>query len=153
MLLEQRESYADDQTCGKSGKRYHPSLQHEDPSDEAFLGTEAFQRGDIVLLFDDQHRQAAEDVECDDDYDEYQDHVDRGLLVFHHLVERLVLLEAVLDLETCSQPCLDLFLKLLGVLFRCSFHQSQLDSRHFLLVFKKLAHLFYRQYHELAVNL
>ena len=86
-FVEQCEADADDQACSEACKRCHPSFQHEDPSDEAFLCTKAFQRGDIVLLFYDQHSEAAEDVECDDDYDENQDHVDCSLLVFHHLVK------------------------------------------------------------------
>ena len=77
MLLDQCESDADDQTCGKSGKRYHPTLQHEDPSDEAFLCSEALKCLYVLFLFDDQHRQAAEDVESDDDYDEYNSTFDK----------------------------------------------------------------------------
>ena len=111
MLLEQRKADADNQSGKKADKRDQPAFQHEDPLDKAFSRTHAQERLYVVLLLDDEHRQATEDVECDNDNDENQDHIDGGLLVFHHLVERFVLLETILDLEVRAEPVGDFLLQ------------------------------------------
>ena len=54
---------------------------------------------DVILFLDDEHRDAAEDVQGDDDDDENEDQEYRRLLVAHHLVERGVLPESVQNLE------------------------------------------------------
>ena len=115
VLLEQGYANTDYKAGKHSDKRNQPAFQHEDTFYETLARSHAAERLDVVLLFDDEHRQAAEYVECDDDDDEYQYHEDGCLFVFHHLVEGFVLLETVLDLVVRTEPFRNLILQCCGL--------------------------------------
>ena len=111
VLLKHRETYSYDQADRQTYQGYHPAFHYEYTADRALWSAEMAQGHDVRTLFDQEHCKAAEDVECDDDDDENQDHVDGDLLVLHHPVEGFVLLEAVFDLEVWTEFVRDLLLK------------------------------------------
>ena len=99
VLLGKGEAYADHKTGGETEKGDQPAFQSEGAAEHLVGGPEAAVGLDVILLLDDQHRDAAEDVQGDDDDDENEDQEYRRLLVAHHLVERRILAEAVQNLE------------------------------------------------------
>ena len=99
ILLGEGETDADDKAGGETEKGDQPAFQSEGAAEHLVGGPEAAVGLDVILLLDDQHRDAAEDIQGDDDDDEYEDQEYRRLLVTHHLVERRILAEAVQNLE------------------------------------------------------
>ena len=86
MLLQGCKAKTCCQASGESDQRYHPSFQDEDAPDGLFRCAQIAQCPDVCALFDDEHGKASEDVECNDDDDEDEDHVDGDLLISHHAV-------------------------------------------------------------------
>ena len=99
VLLGEGEAYSYNQTGGEAEEGDEPAFEGEGVAEHLVRGSEAAVGFDVILFLDDEHRDAAEDVEGDDDDDEDQDNVDGGFLVAHHLVERRILAEAVQNLE------------------------------------------------------
>ena len=152
-LLEGCETDSDDQTACKSRQGDVPSFQNEDLPDQSILGSHAAECPDILLLLDDKHGEASEDVEGDDDDDEDQNHEYGGLLIFHHLVERFVLLEAVLDLESGAKPCADFLLEPLQLIFRAILSQPEFNCRDLVVIFQQFLHFFDRNYKKLGIHI
>ena len=99
VLLGEGEAYSYNQAGGEAEQGDEPSFEGEGAAEHLVGGPEAAVGLDVILLLDDQHRDAAEDVQGDDDDDENEDQEYRRLLVAHHLVERRILAEAVQNLE------------------------------------------------------
>ena len=102
ILLKQGESYTCCKTAREADEGDHPAFKHEYPFYETVLCTEAAESLDVIFLFNDEHGEASEDIKCNDNDYEYQDHVYGSLFILHHLIEGFVLLETVLDSEIRS---------------------------------------------------
>ena len=98
VLLGEGEAYADHKAGGEAEQGDEPAFEGEGAAEHLVGGPEAAVGLDVILFLDDEHRDAAEDIQGDDD-DENEDQEYRRLLVTHHLVERRILAEAVQNLE------------------------------------------------------
>lgn len=99
VLLGEGEAYAGHEAAGEAEQGDEPAFEGEGVAEHLVRGAEAAVGLDVILFLDDEHRDAAEDVQRDDDDDENEDQEYRRLLVAHHLVEGGVLPEAVQNLE------------------------------------------------------
>ena len=88
---QQAYAYADD----GPHRRDEATLEQEDAHDAPFVHAQVAQRAHVVAFVDDEHRDAAHDVEASHQQDERQEEVGDGFLDVHDAKHLLLLFHAV----------------------------------------------------------
>ena len=135
-LLQPAEEQAKEYAYDGSDNGDETALEEEDACYLMIAGSEVAQGDDIVLLFDDEHRERTDDVEASYHEDEGEEDVGNELLYLHDLERVVLLLEAVADIEAVAGYLLYLGLHAVEV---AAWLQAQLERRDAVFLLEEIA--------------